>query len=196
MKKTYSCFSLIEIIVSIFVFVMGILAIYGIILSWLRLNQYSKNAIIASYLAKESMELVKNLRDSNYHSLYLWNTLPDRRNIFQTGVYYTIENNFSWEWPSILMHPIRDFCEWKTCIPQMQAYQLYQDNQKRYTYVKEWNTPTRFYRYIVFEDVLYGTPSSRNILENAIKIRTKVIWMDHGYHELELQTILTDWKKQ
>jgi hypothetical protein len=39
------------------------------------LNEYNKNQIVASNLARESIELIKNLRDSNYTTLHRWDSL-------------------------------------------------------------------------------------------------------------------------
>jgi hypothetical protein len=42
----------------------------------MRLNEYSKNSIVASNLARESIELIRNVRDSNYVNMYKWNKMP------------------------------------------------------------------------------------------------------------------------
>gem|GEM_PF-869745 len=78
----------------------------------------------------------------------------------------------------------------------MPDYQLYLDSQNRYTYHKKDNTPTHFYRYLSFEDVVYGVGENAKSVGDALKIRSKVIWYQHGYHEVQLETILTDWQQQ
>ena len=40
-------------------------SVYSIIVSTLRVNDYNKNYIIASNLAREQIEQVRNIRDSN-----------------------------------------------------------------------------------------------------------------------------------
>jgi hypothetical protein len=42
----------------------------------MKLNEYSKNSIMASNLSREAIELVRNIRDSNYINLYKWNKMP------------------------------------------------------------------------------------------------------------------------
>jgi hypothetical protein len=42
----------------------------------MKLNDYSKNSIIASNLARESLEIVRNVRDNNYKNMFKWNKLP------------------------------------------------------------------------------------------------------------------------
>jgi hypothetical protein len=50
-------------------------AIFGIISSTVNINDYNKNYIIASNLASEQLELVKNIRDSNYVKIQKYNQL-------------------------------------------------------------------------------------------------------------------------
>jgi hypothetical protein len=39
------------------------------------MNTYNKNHIIASNLAREQVELIRNVRDTNYKKLQRWNML-------------------------------------------------------------------------------------------------------------------------
>jgi hypothetical protein len=41
----------------------------------LRINDYNNNAIIASNLAREQVELFRNIRDTNYKKLQVWNQM-------------------------------------------------------------------------------------------------------------------------
>jgi len=47
--------------------------IFAIITSTLRINDYNENYIIASNLAREQLELVRNIRDSNYSNVKPFN---------------------------------------------------------------------------------------------------------------------------
>jgi hypothetical protein len=47
-----------------------------LILSSMKMNEYSKNSIIASNLAREGIENIRNVRDNNYNNLYKWNQMP------------------------------------------------------------------------------------------------------------------------
>jgi hypothetical protein len=49
---------------------------YALILSTMSLNEYSKNSIIATNLARETLENIRNVRENNYKKLYKWNKLP------------------------------------------------------------------------------------------------------------------------
>jgi len=67
---------------------MGILSVYSVIISTLNLNDYNKNYIIASNLAREQLELVRNIRDSNYKKIQIYNQInpsnDNHSNVFQT----------------------------------------------------------------------------------------------------------------
>jgi hypothetical protein len=47
--------------------------VYAIISSTLRVNDYNENYIIASNIAREQLELVRNIRDSNYIKIKPYN---------------------------------------------------------------------------------------------------------------------------
>ncbi len=64
--KNKKGFSILEVIISAFVLSIGIVAVMGLISSSLKNSVDSRNQIIASELAQEGVELVRNVRDTNY----------------------------------------------------------------------------------------------------------------------------------
>ena len=64
--KSESGFTLIEVISAIFVFTLGILAIMVLIDQSIAFSDQVKSKLIASYLAQEGIEIVRNIRDSNW----------------------------------------------------------------------------------------------------------------------------------
>jgi hypothetical protein len=70
------------------------------------INEDNKNRIVAANLAREGIELVRNIRDSNYKNIHKFNQINPKfsssdsddyskpENIFQTGIYYKVWNNF------------------------------------------------------------------------------------------------------
>jgi len=90
-------FSIIEVLVGIFVFSLGLVAVFMLLSSSMTLNELNKNKILASNLAREQIELLRNIRDTNYQRLQPWNLInPDIINtsqVFSTGSYYTLEYN-------------------------------------------------------------------------------------------------------
>ncbi|MBW7954539.1 prepilin-type N-terminal cleavage/methylation domain-containing protein [Candidatus Gracilibacteria bacterium] len=196
MKKNNFGFSIIEVLVGIFIFSLGLVSVYAIITSTLSLNEYSKNSIIATNLARETLESIRNLRDNNYKNTYKWNKLPgnDFNNLILTGVYYKIENNLDNTGNDITFEKINDFGEGKNELNgKMQNYKLCLNNNLIYTYVcVSQNKETHFYRYTIFKDIY----DNNTKIDDALKITTKVIWYKNGYHEIQLDSIITDFLRQ
>ncbi len=203
-----SWMSIIEVIVAIFIFTIWLSSIYLVIVSSINLNEHGKNQIIASNLAREWLELVKNLRDSNYTNLHNWNSINPNitsdfdieSNLIQTWTYYKVELDYSspFPWFSTKMEKIDDFKEWKEFINiKMKDYELCLNLAKKYTYdCNAWNNRSRFYRYIKFEDLKYTDGLWNDvIIEDAYKVISKVIWYKKGYHEINLTTILANHKR-
>jgi len=201
MKKisNISWFSIIEVLVGIFIFTLWLISIYLIMVSSLKLNDYNKNQIIASNLAREQIELVRNIRDSNYKTLHAWNWIPNPTdNInpkFLTWSYYKVQNDFSWwTYPvdvEILWDdPVNpDIPEGELELPPswwMDNYRLCLDGNNNYTFDCAWNETTPFYKYVKIEDIW---------MSGAFRLISKVIWYKRGYHEVEIKTIVTDWKR-
>ncbi len=201
-KKRTFWFSIIEVMVWVLIFSIGLVSIFMIIASYIKLNDYNRNEIIASNLARENIELFRNIRDSNYKKVLKWNQVNpwtnNFNNIFKTWTYYKLENDFSAlaNFP-IKVEEITNFWEWKTELTwKMQDYKLCLDSKDRYTYsCITWNTKTYFYRYLKLDELKYMSWWVENIIENAYKIISKVIWYNRGYHEIEINSIVTDWRR-
>jgi hypothetical protein len=75
----------------------------------------------------------------------------------------------------------------------MTKYRLCIDSNWIYTYdcTTSWNIKTHFYRYIKIDKV----ENKDWVINNALKVKSKVIWYQWWYHELEINTIITDWKR-
>lgn len=200
--------SIIEVIVAIFIFTIWLSSIYLVIASSINLNEYGKNEIIASNLAREWLELVKNLRDSNYSNLHNWNSIDPNlttdfdtpSNLIQTWTYYKVGLNYDSapSWFSTEIEKIDDFKEWKEFIANsMKNYELCLNSAKKYTYnCGSWNNRSGFYRYVKFEDLTYKNTSWDDVIINdAYKVISKVIWYKKGYHEINLTTILANHKR-
>jgi prepilin-type N-terminal cleavage/methylation domain-containing protein len=59
-------FSIIEVLVALVIISIGMLAISSLVIQNLQVESVNKNYIIASMLAQEGLELVRNLRDKNW----------------------------------------------------------------------------------------------------------------------------------
>jgi len=166
------------------------------------MNLYNKNQLIASNLARENIELFRNLRDNNYKLERPWNMtsinnedFDDLNNRFLTWSYYKLENDFSSN-DNIKVDKINNFWEgisevkdtWK-----MQNYRLCLNSTNYYTYDCSLNnTKTNFYRYLKIEDVNYNSGWINKTINDAYKITSKVYWYDKWLHDIEIKTIVSD----
>ncbi len=201
LEKQIPWFSIIEILIGIFVFSLGLVSIYALLASSLGVNDYNKNAIIASNLAREQIEIFRNIRDTNYKKLNIWNQInPEESystaNFFSTGSYYTIENIFDTtvSFPSVVQDISLGFKEGEENLTgvSMQSYRLCMNSEGIYTYKCSGNISTPFYRYLFIEDL---KDELGNTIIGAFQVHSKVIWYKRGYHEYEIKTIVTDWRR-
>lgn len=204
--KNNKAFSLIEVMISIFVFTLWVMWVYAIIVSTMQVNDYNKNYIIASNLAREQIELVRNIRDANYKNIQNYNQIDPNKsdytsaNLFQTWTYYKVENNFN---SSNTVFPVKvekittsPFPEWESQLSSMWIYQICLDSNNLYTYnCTAPNIKTVFYKYLYVDEVKYDSWWTNKVIENALKVTSKVIWNSRGYHETEISTVLADWKR-
>ena len=189
----------------------------------LSINERNKNAIIASNLAREQIELFRNIRDTNYKKLQVWNQMNPLQWYSVAGVfthwnYYTLENDFTasfstklrwlWgtipEWPSNL--PVNLAAMWNNTAAvwsnPASGYRLCIDPNNYYVYCPttlwSWFEETPFYRYLYIDDkdMNWVFLEGNNATEtNTYRVVSKVIWYKRGYHEFEMQTIVADWRR-
>ncbi len=189
-------------IIGVFLFSLGLIFVFAILTSWINLNKYNKDEIIALNLAEEQLELFRNIRDSNYNKIYNYNQIDPSgtyyEDVFETGSYYKIENDYSkYKLFPIKVEKIEDFWEWISELEsKMKDYKLCLDSENRYVYdCQRKNTQTYFYRYLKLEELKYLSGSTEEIIDDAYKVTSKVIWYNRWYHEIELKTIVTDWRR-
>lgn len=208
MRKSDKWFTIIELLVWIFIFSMGLLSIYFTIHQSIKLNDMSRDNIIASNLAREWIELVKNTRDSNYSTIHAWNS----KNPLQSGEindsdkfgtggsseYYKISNNFNTSEHSVKFEEIIPFREWKDKLADMETYRLYLDNKGRYVYNNGASDfkATSFYRYVEIEPAHYEEADGSDTYIDGVIVTSKVIWVHRDYHETEIKSVLTNWMRQ
>ncbi len=65
-KKNKKAFSLIEIVIVLFIISMGLIGILSLIVQNIQSQDYNKNNLIATQLSQEGIELVRRVRDNNF----------------------------------------------------------------------------------------------------------------------------------
>jgi len=200
--KWKKAMTLIEVMIAIFIFTLWIASVFMIITSAGNINSYNKNFIIASNLAREQIELIRNIRDTNYKKFQKWNLLkPESWNyslVFGTWSFYKIEN-WTWVWwfhiKSLTWSIISNFEDKvKNHDTLIDTYKLCLDSGKKYVYCNWDNTlkQTRFYKYIEIKQL---KDSSWNDIVDSLKINSKVYWKEKWVHKVEIPTIIANYKR-
>lgn len=65
-KKIRQAFSLVEIMIVLFIISLGLVGILSLIVQNIQSSDYNKNNLIAYQLSQEGVEIVRRLRDSNW----------------------------------------------------------------------------------------------------------------------------------
>ncbi len=61
-------FTLIEMLISLLIVAIGVLGVYAAVAKYSRNTQQEKDSLVAAYLCEEGIEIVKNIRDTNWVS--------------------------------------------------------------------------------------------------------------------------------
>ena len=100
-RHSTSGFTLIELIVGMTIFSIGLAGIYALLQTTMSNVRYSQDEIIVSGLLREQIDLVNNIRDTNLRNYITWDSVlvstpsgGSDSTIF-TGATYTIENDFT-----------------------------------------------------------------------------------------------------
>lgn len=99
MKLRYSTsgFTLIELIIGMTIFSIGLTGIYALLHSTMSSVSYSRDEIVISGLLREQVDLVMNIRDTNLRNYIPWDSVHvdnSTQSIFSSGI-YLIENDMS-----------------------------------------------------------------------------------------------------
>ena len=101
--KKFRAFTLIETLIVIAVFCIGILVVLHWLSQTLRNKDYANTQIKSAFFAREWIEMVFNMRDANYHKKLPWNCIFGRVN--SLGDSYGEDDNpfcrgylWSWDW--------------------------------------------------------------------------------------------------
>src|SRR5680860_965210 len=72
-NKKSPAFTLIEIIVILFIISVGLLGVLSLVIQNIQSQVINKNSIVAYQLAQEGIELIRKTRDTNFINLDYWN---------------------------------------------------------------------------------------------------------------------------
>lgn len=203
--------SIIEVIVVIVIITTWLVWAYNILNSWSKLALTTENRIKATNIAREWMEAVQNIRDTNwikyssditdcwnvldYNSSCIWNT---------TFVYaisswsYVINQNWSLWYLSWITNSATSF-SW-----YIKNFPIYFDDNwlitQSWTYTKKCNiTSTTSCVSIFSREIIIKYPDTWTTNDKRMEVTSKVKWVDWWKkwdpYEINLSSILTNWKE-
>lgn len=205
MKTNKKWYTMVELMVAILIFTIGFLSAYLLVYSAINSSIRSKNEIIASNIAREQIELIKNVRDTNWIKSLNWDNI-DRYltttwtwNLSETW-FYIIENDYEKPQNPIKITKLSTF-DWSKAkvIAEIlnNNVRLCLDSLWRYLHCmgSTWAAKTSFYSFIKTEPLITQSWAENITVTWALKIESIVTNTERWYHEFEINTIITDWKK-
>lgn len=199
-------FTVVEVMVAILIFTIGFLWAYLLVNAGLTISAAGHDEIIASGINAEQLELLHNLRDSNWIQNKYFDSLtsakidtqtPDRL----TAGFYTIQNSFTANHPISVRYisakqptqaQIADALNGTTNV-----LRLCLDSQNRYTHdCSTGNTPTHFVSFLGVSPLVTKTGNTNISVPNAWLLTAYTVSSNRGYRQYVITTVITDWKKE
>ncbi len=205
--QTKRAFTIIEVLVAVMIFAVGLLSAYILVNTANSLSLRSKQEIIAANLLRESLEHIKNIRDTNMLHFRKYDSLAGVRvcagpiDCTMIDGWYTVENSYIPGSSPIRMETlISPPTIRKTWIVDESrkglsttTIRLCLDSIGRYTYQCgiSGSTTTPYYRYIRIET----STTDPVIPPSALRVTAYVSTTEGGVREYTMTTLITDWKK-
>lgn len=166
--------SILEVVVAIMIITMGMVGVLSLVIQNVEAQYINKNILMASGLAQEGLELVRNIRDLNWLTSGVDPANDWKRNIVGDGT-YTMD--------------YRGLASINMAINSMDeaGARLYVDGNGLYTHIVT-AKPTNFYRLITVTVVNQG---SYDYLDVKCAIRWKDGTQNHNY---VAETYLYNWR--
>lgn len=200
--KNKKWFSIIEVLVWIIIFLFWITGIYTMIHSTINLNEYNKNYIIWVNLAREQLELFRNIRDANFkipRNYLAYSSNSSGLQKFEKDWIYKISNDFS----DSASEKIKvkkdeksskdDLVLWKYDLGKLKDFQICLDKTENlYDYCGKIPTDNerkelKIFKFIIVEEI-------SDYKEEAVKVKSKVVWYNKKFSEFEIEQIFTNYK--
>ncbi|HBB27055.1 TPA: hypothetical protein DCZ36_00975 [Candidatus Gracilibacteria bacterium] len=202
-------FTILELMVGIVVFTLGFLGAYLLVDSASNASIRSRDEIIGANIMRGQIELLKNLRDTNWIQFRSWNSIElakssvETEKLLQPHNYYIIVNNFNIEKTIRIEKLSLSSLSKETIIQEFQknnsSIRLCIDNLGRYVHdCTGTNRKTNYVSFLFLEPlVTKNTLVNNNIpVDRAYKVTVFFVSLDKGYRLSNMSTIITDWKNQ
>lgn len=208
-RPSTSGFTLVELIIGMTIFSIGLTGVYALLQTTMSTVRYSRDEIVVSWLLREQIDLVMNMRDSNIKNYIPFDSVlveSSTQTTFSSG-YYMIENDFTNTGISINPSngaitkntlklkkvdpfPVTDEVKW-------QKTQLRFDSVWRYIHSETTGTGTQFASYIIVSPLTVNGTEVKKDGKNQwwiIDARVLIKW-NGSYREYDTKSMITDWIK-
>lgn len=169
----HRAFTLVEVILAVALLSLVLTMVAGLVITGIRVNAANVHQLQAVHLAEEGIEMVRNLRDSNWWQNVDWNT-----DLVAETYRVSFDENGVPPWT---LTAITD--------PETQAY-LYQDTVNGVSVLTDdptAGTVSVFRRFITITDI--------DVNDGVLDVESTIQWNERGIEkEIILSTSLTDWK--
>lgn len=210
MKNNIKWVSIVEAIVSMIIIVLWIIWTYDIYFNALFLSNSSQNRITAIEIAREWIETVTNIRDTNW--IKFWADYANCWNVdnYDNNCLNNVSTNLDIQsWSYIVWRDSTNkwFLSWWT-LSDDYSNQNYKDFYKvnldsSWFYTQSGWTTMSWVLYTRELLISYPFDTNSDWLKNSndekIKIQSLVIWQDRASkkpHKIKLENILTNWKNK
>lgn len=200
MKISKKWSALVEATMTILIITTGIIWVFTIYNNSVKLSATTENRILATQVAREWIEALMNIRDTNWLNFAAdlekcWNTMNYNTNCvwainddtdIQTGTWYMVYRDANDRW---LLDQITGASDWgQDYIDDFRVW--YDDN---WFFTQTWAT-INYFAPIMTREIIISYPDD----PDKMKVESIVKWVDSakvGYHEIKFETTLTNWKK-
>jgi prepilin-type N-terminal cleavage/methylation domain-containing protein len=218
-NKQKKAFTLPEVLVSIAVIVMVVMAATNLLVASIRANAVNISTLVAYGLAQEGIEAVRNIRDSDWLLGADFQGEVGRQNVAPWGDsfpsvvgdtrYYTVEfrdpldlevknsmqlaNAVPWTLKGLMTD--KDYGS--SSATRLFLKEFGSAKEKRYVHGSQSAESTPFHRYIEVIPLAYEMGEGR-VTAKIMKYRVSSVvnWEEYGQErEVKLETELTDWKR-
>lgn len=164
--KKQNGFTILETIIAFFIITMGMVGVLTLVVQNVQVQYINKNVLIASHLAQEGLELVRNVRDNNWLTPgHGWT-----QDIVGDGT-YTVD----YRGRTSINASVNDIND--------AGARLYIDNNGFYSHLAS-SQATKFYRLITVAD--HGS---------YLDVECKIRWLEKAQnYDYTAKTLLYDWR--
>ena len=186
MKKFW--ITLVEVLIAIIVFGVGILAILNVIISNIWLVDMVKSKTIWTFLASEGIELIYSLRDSNINRGVRWDCLFLNSNTYECDNYMKdvdyLQIALNWTWGKTItfsgfdsVYFVKPTNSWfNDNVLYYHTGTIFWLSWWYYSYDSNWGIKTKFARYLHFTWAYFAPGPSVWDKDKILKVESVVIW--------------------